>query len=320
MGNHTRFSAQLSPGRSLRANSGEWYRVMQVLGEGTTGVTYLCMATSGPHKGIVFAAKVLKHLWREDRRKKFSRVTEFLKECCHPAIQRVYDNGVFAAPTPEDSGAVHEHPFLVAEYQAETLRDALHKRSLRMVEKTNYAVQLLSALTYLEQFDPQIIHRNINPQNVMAKGAECILGDFSMMTAIGNDLEEDRVFFRDSLAPAMATFYRTPDLIDYANEKAPLTTKSDVFQAGLVLAELFTGCNPMRPTRRSNQDDILGPVILETLPPATGQFGGWISTQLNRMLSTEMRVRPFASEIVEDWMGIFEKLSTGSRELEGYIF
>ena len=41
--------------------------------------------------------------------------------------------------------------------------------------------------------------------------------------------------------------YRTPDLVSYFKYGTAPSPRSDVFQLGLVLCELFTGMNPQKP-------------------------------------------------------------------------
>src|SRR4029077_13154150 len=61
-----------------------------------------------------------------------------------------------------------------------------------------------------------------------------------------------RNVIKESSGPGMPRFYRTPDLVEYLKVGRPLTTASDVFQLGLVLAELFTGTNPEKPMERND--------------------------------------------------------------------
>jgi serine/threonine-protein kinase len=103
---------------------------------------------------------------------------------------------------------------------------------------------LLSALRYLASSRPPVVHRDVKPQNIFIKGRSCVLGDFGLMKVLNGSEEMDREVFRESTGPGMPYYYRTPDLIAYAKGEANITPKSDVFQLGLVAAELFTGWNP----------------------------------------------------------------------------
>ena len=177
---------------------------------------------------MLFAVKVFRNLSRPDRRHSFLEEARFLQTCDHPAIIRTYDEGVY-----------YENPFVVMEYLPRTLAQVM-RRGCGIVEKVAFAIQLVSALEYLDSLDPKVVHRDIKPPNIFIKGGSCVLGDFGLMKR----LTDDPSIIKESLGPGMAYYYRTPDLVAYLRGGAPVTTKSDVFQLGLVLAHLFTGWNP----------------------------------------------------------------------------
>lgn len=304
----------LDQGKSLQSNGGDWYRIIQLLGAGGNAVTYLVVATSGQFRGALFALKIFRLLSRPERRESFLAEVEFLKKQSHPAVMRVIDEGLFRYHV---AGARNEYPFVVAEYLPYTLFQVVRANRSSMVERVSFSVQLLSALVLLEKAEEQVVHRDIKPQNIFVKGRSCVLGDFGLMKILDGKLEEDREIFKESIGPGMPFFYRTPDLVAYARNESALTTKTDVFQLGLVLSELFTGRNPMR---RPQQDDILAPVMLEQLGPVPGQYSGSIAALLNRMLTIDPASRPSASDLMNGWMGLFEDVCARTLELEGRVF
>lgn len=110
----------------------------------------------------------------------------------------------------------------------------------------------------------------------------------------------------------MPFYYRTPDLIAYGKNEADITTKSDVFQLGLVLAQLFTGRNPAKPPQ--NHFD---PLELEPLSLIPGGLGGSIANLIHKMLTFDTAVRPEASALMDSWQGIFTEAVERSHALEG---
>ena len=62
---------QLAIGQSVKAESGTWYKNVQVLGHGGNASTFLALATSGPHKGVLFAIKVFRKISSKARREAF---------------------------------------------------------------------------------------------------------------------------------------------------------------------------------------------------------------------------------------------------------
>src|SRR3990172_4415005 len=150
----------LDVGQSVQSATSVWYRNLQVLGTGGNAITFLAVATSGENRGVPFAIKVFRKLSKPERRHKFLEEMKFLEECNHPSIMRVFDTGVFR----------QRHPFFVAEYLPNTLYKVIRVGEASTVVKISYALQLLSALVYLEQRDPPVVHRDIKPRNIFVKG------------------------------------------------------------------------------------------------------------------------------------------------------
>ncbi len=47
-------------GQGIKADSGHWYKAIQLLGTGGNAVTYLVVGSDGPHRGVLFALKVFR--------------------------------------------------------------------------------------------------------------------------------------------------------------------------------------------------------------------------------------------------------------------
>jgi serine/threonine-protein kinase len=294
-------------GQSIRSATGAWYRAVQHLGTGGNAVTYLVLSTSGRNEGVLFALKVFRKLSEPTRRERFLSEVMFLEGCNHPALMHVFDSGVFAA-----SG--NEFPFVVAEYLPLRLFDVIRAGDATTAHKVAYALQLLSALTYLQSSNPKVVHRDIKPQNVFVKGRSCVLGDFGLMKLLDGQVEQDREIFKESVGPGMPFYYRTPDLIAYARNESDITTRSDVFQLGLVLTELFTGRNPAK-----RPDDYLDPLELENIGTIPGGLGGSIATLLHRMLTIDPAQRPDASALLDPWQGVFRSATERAHALDGKV-
>jgi serine/threonine protein kinase len=236
---------------------------------------------------------------------------EFLETSCeHPAIMRVFDTGVFT----DENG---EFPFVITEYLPATLATKTREGSVTTVEKLSYTLQLLSALVYLDNLQPPVVHRDIKPQNIFLKGPSCVLGDFGLMKILDGEHEADREIFKESVLPGMPYYYRTPDLIAYANQETGISTKSDVFQLGLVLAELFTGRNP---ALAPSDGDFLTPLELEEMQWIPGRLGGRIKSLIRRMLVYDPSAREDAAHLMDPWRGAFQEAIGLSHDLEGRAF
>ncbi|MDZ4783383.1 MAG: serine/threonine-protein kinase [Planctomycetia bacterium] len=284
-------SFYLDVGQHIESGDGYLYRNLQLLGKGGNANTYLVVATSGPHRGVPFAIKVFRNLSRPERGEAFLKEVEFLQECDHPSIMRVFDRGSFEG----------RFPFVVAEYLPYTLQDVVQaKRQTPVVAKISYALQLLSALAHLDQLRPAVIHRDIKPQNVFVKGRSCVLGDFGLLKLANADT--DREVFKESVGAGMPYRYRTPDQVAYLRGEAELTTKSDVFQLGLVLAELFTGRNPERLCVDMYNDD----VALDPIGAIHSSFSDEIADVISQMLEFAPAKRLSSIQFLDMWDGIFK--------------
>lgn len=302
----------LQPGTPIDSQTGRAYRVVQTLGAGGNAVTYLVIATSGAHKGVLFALKIFRRLSMPHRRTKFIEEIAFLQKCDHPSIMRVFDDGLFHHTA---GGKEKEYPFVVAEYLPQTLYHIIRSRSATLVEKVSYALQLASALAFLESLDTKVVHRDIKPQNIFVKGRSCVLGDFGLMKQLDGIEEEDREVFKQSVGAGMPFFYRTPDLIRYVRGEADLSVKTDVFQLGLVIAELFTGRNPCR---RPPDGDHLADLEMDDLCFIPGCMGGAVSSLIESMLVRDPAQREGAAQMVDAWFDVFTKASDRVRKIEGH--
>ena len=96
-------------GQGIRSQSDEWYKNVQHLGTGGNAVTQLVLCTSGANKGVLFALKVFRRLSASERRERFLGEVQFLRDCSHPSVMRVFDSGLF-------TNINGDYPFVVAEY------------------------------------------------------------------------------------------------------------------------------------------------------------------------------------------------------------
>jgi serine/threonine-protein kinase len=300
-------SFHLDVGQAILAASGNWYKNVQFLGRGGNAVAYLVLATSGHNEGNLFALKVFRRLSDAGRRARFLEEISFLQQCEHPAIMRVYDEGEFTA-------GQETYPFVVAEYLPSTLAQ-IPLEAMTITEKLTFTMQLLSAVAFLQGAEQPIVHRDIKPQNIFLKGRSCVLGDFGLMKRLDGVDDVDREVFRQSIGPGMPYRYRTPDLVAYARGEAPLTVKSDVFQLGLVVAELFTGRNVCKISA-----DLLAPVELEKLPFIRGTLGGSLAALIRKMLEFNPAERPLARDLLNPWQRNFMDAVIAAHTLDGEVF
>ena len=290
----------------------EWYRVNQEIGSTGDSVVYMVTQTSGQYRGNNFALKLFHNIENEDRIKRFQEERKLLQNVNHPSILRYYDQGKY-----------DDYPFLISEFLPETLQDVIDEDSVPLQVKLGYAVQLLSALIYLEKQSPPVVHRDIKPSNVFVRGTTCYLGDFGLMKRIDNSTGSVLGSFESGDIAMNKWEYRTPDLVEYErDDRDDIPVESDVFQLGLVLIELFTenNWNPQTPSEDPLSDVNIDNRAHTYIDGIHGGVGDGIGKLLSDMINEDPEKRPKASDIMDDWMGLYEDVADASVTLNGEVF
>jgi serine/threonine protein kinase len=247
----------------------------------------------------------------EERLAQFNKEKTFLLNTDHPAIMKIYSEGEHYFPSEKKNV-----PFVICDYYPDRLDHRLLNRRLRLSEKLIYVLQLLSALQYLESQQIPIVHRDIKPQNIFLKGYSCALGDFGLMRDLDPNLKtEDGEFLKHSEGAGMPKFYRTPDLVKYAKKECSLTPASDIFQLGLVAAEMFTGRNPLKKCQNKLDD-----VVLEDINIVEGQHGDLIKDLVEKMLVFEPLNRGKLNDLLDSFDGVLRTATTKQIEIDGFAF
>ena len=299
----------IKPGHAIRSSSGNFYQIQKYLGRGGNAISYHVVCTSGSYRGLFFVAKILYNLSSPERIKRFNRETVFLKNTAHPSILRHYDSGEYLLRSNNTT-----YPFIITSYMPDTLEKCIIENRLSFKDKIVFSCNLLNALIFLRERN--IVHRDIKPSNIFIDNHNAVLGDFGLMKDLSYDdpslIEDDMKCLSDSVAHentivgymAMPYFFRTPELVDFANGKDKLHIESDIFQLGLVFAEMFTGENPLVPS------DLKSPVVLNRIGyiAGTNQHGGLIFRSINKMLSLDYSQRPHPNEILDHFLQIYENI------------
>lgn len=244
----------LSHLQSVQAENA-WYYNQRFLGRGGNGTAFLVTCSSGPHRGMQFVLKVFHKISDEKRRQAFLQEVEHLKKLNHPAITRIFDEGIFKAPNGKT------YPFAVIEYVPTTARTLMIAKQVDRLRAIRIALNCLSAIDCMHKASPQLIHRDIKPENILISEMGAKLADFGLVKVLTDiQTEKDQIdAIEGTQWPGMPWRYRTPELVQRAiDKKKPVTTKSDVFQFGTVFYELVTGFNPQLKPK-----EITGPIELD---------------------------------------------------------
>jgi eukaryotic-like serine/threonine-protein kinase len=154
---------------------------------------------------------------------RFKREAKVLVNINHQNIIKVLDFGTY-----------NNYFFTSFEYFDSTnLRGIIRANELTIDERKKLVIQLFTGLDFAHQ--NQIIHRDIKPENILiSKNLELKIGDFGLALSINDS------FVTSQFHIVGTPTYMSPEQI--RGDK--LTSKSDLFSAGIVAYELYTGINP----------------------------------------------------------------------------
>jgi len=202
------------------------YRIIRQLGQGGMGAVYEAvderLDTTVALKETFFAEEKL--------RKQFEREARLLARLHHPALPRVSDHF--------NEG---EGQFLVMQYIAgEDLSEMLTARNAPFSESevARWADQLCDALDYLHTQDPQIIHRDIKPQNLkLTARGQIVLLDFGLAKGSVGQLT--------AVTTSASIFGYTPNYAPLEQVQGKGTdARSDIYALGATLYHLVTNVKP----------------------------------------------------------------------------
>lgn len=290
-------SVNISRFQSIKAREDTWYKVLKFLGKGGNGTAFLVTCTGGQYQGAVFTLKVFHKMSSLARKERFLREISYMKNNHHPNILQQYDEGEW-----------NGYPYVVMDYMPNSLYDILERKTLSLEQCMLYSLQLLSALKALHSLG--YVHRDIKPGNIYIKSSNAILGDFGLIKKIDEADEDGDV----EGYIAMPRFYRTPELVEFARNGSRVGFESDVFQMGLVMAELFTGVNPEKPTT-----DLTNDVVLNTIKTPKGKYGHRILALILSMLRKNKEDRITVDKALQRLNLIYEEYLQDKIALMGEI-
>ncbi len=170
-------------------------------------------------------------LFAEERlRKQFEREARLLARLHHPALPRVSDH------FSEEDGQFLVMQFIPGDDLSEMMT---RKRSPFPANQVlTWADQLLDALDYLHTQDPQIVHRDIKPQNLkLTSRGQIILLDFGLAKGQAGDISR--------ITTAASIFGYTPNYAPLEQIQGLGTdSRSDLYSLGATLYHLLTDVKP----------------------------------------------------------------------------
>jgi eukaryotic-like serine/threonine-protein kinase len=214
---------------------------------------------------------------------RFKREAKILARLEHPNLIKVLDFGTHG-----------NHFYISFEYfQSRNLREVIKNNNLTEENKTQLLIQLLNALNIAHQTN--IIHRDIKPENILVdENLNLKIADFGLAF-----VQNDHTLTQKSSIVGTPS-YMSPEQIRGEN----LSPQTDLFSAGIVALELFTGSNPFL---GKNINETINKIlnfeedfILESLK----NIDGSTFKAINSMLRKNRNQRAESAMKVLDYLGV----------------
>lgn len=211
--------------------SGDRYMKLDKLGEGTYATVYRAQHIS---TSSIVALKEIRLNPEEGAPSTAIREISLMKELRHPNIVELLD----VMHTDKTLTLVFEHMDIDLKNFMEKKNNLLPPNLIRSFMK-----DLLEGLMYCH--DQKVLHRDLKPQNLLlSKDSRLKLADFGLARAFGIPVHT----FSNEV---VTLWYRPPDVLLGSTN---YTTSIDIWSAGCIFAEMFTG-RPLFPGK--NNDDQL---------------------------------------------------------------
>ena len=211
----------------------ERYRIVARIGSGGMGVVY----RADPEEGVARLPVALKLIKRgmdsDDIVRRFIRERAILARLDHPNITRLLDGGL------TDDG----RPWFALELvDGEPVLGYCDRLQLGIDARIDLFLQVCDAVEYAHR--NLVIHRDLKPGNVLVTRDGLVkLLDFGIAKLI----ETDDAGATQTRPRLMTPEYSAPE----QSTGGPITTQTDVYQLGLMLAELLSGHRPSAQTNKA---------------------------------------------------------------------
>lgn len=259
------------------------YRLLRSLGAGGMGEVFLAERVDEGFRQEVALKLVPFSMADGERASRLRRERQILAQLEHPNLARLIDGGIAPDGTP----------FLAMEYvRGLDLIDWLHARAPGIEDRLERFLELCAAVSYAHQ--RLIIHRDIKPGNILIdESGKARLLDFGIAKLLVPEAADSTLTVA-GLAPMTAS-YAAPEQV----QGKAITTATDVYQLGLVLYGLLTGCQAQPLSRTTRPSEIERFVCVnEPVPPSRcipgedgvrllGRYAGDLDTIVMKSLSKE---------------------------------
>ena len=205
------------------------YRIGARIGSGGMGTVYRALPESGLTRQPVALKLIKRGMDSEEIVRRFLREREILARLDHPHIARLLDGGITEEGRPW---------FALELVEGQPLMTWCDQRRLGIDARIALFRQVCDAVDYAHR--NLVVHRDLKPGNVLVTAdGQAKLLDFGIAKLI----DASGAALTRSVLALMTPEYAAPEQF----ERGHITTQTDVYLLGLLLAELLTGRRSARP-------------------------------------------------------------------------
>lgn len=217
------------------------YELVDQIGEGGSGVVFSCVAVDTQE---VFAIKIIKaeHMHDPEALHRFHREIRALKSIEHPNIIRLHEDNLESErnfPAFVMDHAVHS----LTSYAEEISRGCAIRQRPVVDRATAITIMqsMLRAICRLNANHPRVIHRDLNPNNVLLlKDGTWVVADFGLAKFLRT--APVSTSFQTTTQRGWGTgWYTAPEQYRSFTEA---DQTADIYSLGMLLWELFTTDSP----------------------------------------------------------------------------
>ena len=258
------------------------YRILKPIGEGGMGAVFLAQRSGEEDIGLL-ALKLI-HPWLlglSGFRERFARERQALTVLeGHPHIVHLKDAGT------TNKGI----PFLATDYvEGEPVTKYCDRKKLNIDDRLRLFSGICDAVQYAHL--RLIVHSDITPRNILIKenGTPKLL-DFGLARLLDGDYGANSKTVTPGGRP-LTPAYASPEQV----MALPVMIPSDVYQLGVVLYELLTGCSP-HAVKTDNPDRVLQ-VIREVNPPRASEATSVVVEGFGKDMDPKRRKRKLRGDL-----------------------